>query len=109
MKGLNAQLATISTPAAAPVIAATRLRRGSAASAHGAPRMNAEAIATAKEVGVTGTLTVRADSAYYNRDVVAGAAGAHFSITARMDAGVTAAISRIPEDAWTAIRYPNMI
>lgn len=34
VRGLNAQLATLSTPTAAPVIAATRLRRGSAASAH---------------------------------------------------------------------------
>ena len=111
VKGLNAQLATLSTPTAAPVIAATRLRRGNAASAHGAARLIAEAVATAKRAGATGTITVRADSAYYNRDVVAAAhtTGAHFSITARMDPAVTAAISRIPEDAWTPIQYPNAI
>ena len=111
VKGLNAQLATLSTPTAAPVIAATRLRRGNAASAHGAARLIAEAVATAKRAGATGTITVRADSAYYNRDVVAAAhtTGAHFSITARMDPAVTAAISRIPADAWTAIQYPNAI
>ena len=111
VKGLNAQLATLSTPTAAPVIAATRLRRGNAASAHGAPRLIAEAIATAKKSGATGVLTVRADSAYYNRDVVAAAraGGAHFSLTARMDPAVTAAISRIPEQDWVGIKYPHAI
>lgn len=111
VRGLNAQLATLSTPTAAPVILGARLRRGSAASAHGAPRLIAEAIATAQKAGATGTVTVRADSAYYNRDVVAAArtSGAHFSITARMDPAVTAAISRIPADGWTAIQYPNAI
>lgn len=111
VKGLNAQLATLSTPTAAPVIAATRLRRGNAASSHGAARLIAEAVATAKKAGATGTITVRADSAYYNRDVVAAAlaGGAHFSLTARMDPAVTAAISRIPADAWTGIRYPEAI
>ena len=111
VRGLNAQLATLSTPSAAPVIAATRLRRGAAASAHGAARLIAEALATAKKAGATGTITVRADSAYYNRDVVAAAqaGGAHFSITARMDPAVTAAISRIPEQEWVGIEYPHAI
>jgi hypothetical protein len=36
-KGLNALIATVSTPVAAPGIAATRLRRGSANSARGGP------------------------------------------------------------------------
>ena len=39
VKGLNAQLATISTQQAAPVIVGARLRRGAAASAHGAVRL----------------------------------------------------------------------
>ncbi len=111
VKGLNVQVATLSTPAAAPVLAATRLRKGNAASAHGAPRLIADAVATAHRAGATGTLTVRADSAYYNHDVVAATrrAGARFSLTARMDPAVTAAISRIPEDAWVSIRYPDAI
>jgi len=37
VRGLNALAATISTPLGAPVIAATRLRGGNAASARGAP------------------------------------------------------------------------
>ena len=111
VKGLNVQVATLSTPAAAPVLAATRLRKGNAASAHGAPRLIADAVATAHRAGATGTLTVRADSAYYNHDVVAATrrAGARFSLTARMDPAVTAAISRIDEDAWVSIRYPDAI
>ena len=98
VRGLNAQLATLSTPTAAPVITGTRLRRGSAASAHGAPRLIGEAIATARRAGATATITVRADSAYYNRDVVAAVQtrGARFSTTARMDPAVTAAISFDP-------------
>ncbi|WP_202863559.1 IS1380 family transposase [Ornithinimicrobium avium] len=105
------QVATLSTPTAAPVLAATRLRKGNSSSAHGAPRLIADAVATARRASATGTLTVRADSAYYNHDVVAAArrAGARFSLTARMDPAVTAAITRIDEDAWVDIRYPNAI
>ena len=51
VKGINALLATISTPAAAPVIAATRLGKGSANSAHGAARLVADALATAARWG----------------------------------------------------------
>ncbi len=107
---MNAQLATLYTPSAAPMITATRLRRGNA-SAHGAPRLIAEALATARRAGATGAITVRADSAYYNRDVVAaaGASGARFLITARMDPAVTAAIRRTTETNRTAIQYPNAI
>ena len=39
VKGLNAQLAIVSTPLAAPVIAATRLRKGNIDSGHGAARL----------------------------------------------------------------------
>jgi hypothetical protein len=111
VKGLNAQVATLSTPAAAPVIAGIRLRKGSSASAHGAGKMIAEALATARRAGAGGQVTVRADSAYYSHDVVAAArrGGAHFSITARMDQAVTAAISRIPEEDWVGINYPQAI
>ena len=66
VRGLNALAAVISTPLAAPVIAATRLRGGNAASARGAASLAARAIATARECGCTGTIIVRLDSAYYN-------------------------------------------
>ncbi len=110
-KGLNALIATICTPLAAPVITAIRLRRGNVASSHGAPHLIGEGLATARRAGASGSITVRADSANYNHDVVAAArAGdAHFSITARMDPAITAAISRIPEEAWVGIKYPQAI
>jgi hypothetical protein len=52
-RGLNVQLATLSTPTAAPVIARTRLRRGNTASATGAARLSAQAITPARS-GVSG-------------------------------------------------------
>src|SRR5699024_6072623 len=111
VKGLNAQVATVSTLQAAPVIAGIRLRRGAAASAHGTATMIGSALATAKRAGVTGLVTVRADSAYFQHATVTAArrGGAHFSITARMNPSVVAAISRIPEQAWVGIKYPKAI
>ena len=111
VKGINALIATISTPAAAPVIAASRLRKGSVNSARGAARLVADALATAARAGVGGLVILRADSAYYNHHVIAAAirAGARFSVTARMDPAVRRAISAIDEPAWTPIHYPNAI
>ncbi|SNS01603.1 IS1380 family transposase [Blastococcus mobilis] len=115
-KGLNALLATVSTPLAAPVIAASRLRKGSVNSARGAAALLREALTTARGCGAggpqgDGLIIMRADSAYYTHDVVDAArrGGAHFSITARMTATVKAAIGSITEDTWTAIRYPQAI
>jgi hypothetical protein len=111
VKGLNAFLATASTPASAPVIVATRLRKGSANSARGAARLVADALVTTGRCGVTGLAVLRADSAFYGCDVIAAArrGGARFSITARKDRAVTAAISTIPDTAWTTIRYPKAV
>src|SRR5450830_292134 len=111
VKGLNALLATCSTPVSAPVIAATRLRRGATNCAKGAARLVADALVTAAKAGATGVVTVRCDSAYYNHNVIAAArtGGARFSITARMDPAVTRAITQIPNDAWVGIKYPHAI
>jgi hypothetical protein len=111
VKGLNAFLATVSTMSSAPVIVATRLRKGSAHSARGASRLVADALVTTKSCGVAGTVVLRADSAFYGRDVIAAAqrSGAKFSITARKDKAITAAISSIPDDSWTTIHYPNAV
>ena len=97
VKGLNALIATLSTPAAAPVIIASRLRRGSTNSARGAARLVADALATVARAGAGGLVILRADSAYYNHDVIAAAirAGARFSVTARMDPAVRRAIAAI--------------
>ena len=111
VKGLNAQLAVLSTPISAPVVAGARLRKGNVASAHGAPKLIADAVATARRCGAAGLVTVRADSAYYQRPVVAAvrAAGARFSITARTNPQITKAITGIDADAWTPIKYPKAV
>jgi len=116
VKGLNALLATVSSPLAAPVIVATRLRKGSTNSARGAPRLVADALAAAKAAGAggphgDGLVVLRADSAFYGHDVVAAArrAGARFSITARSSPAVSTAIASIRADAWTPIHYPNAV
>lgn len=111
VKGLNALLATASTANSAPVIVATRLRKGASHSARGAARLVADSLKTTRTCGVAGTVILRADSAYYAAQIVAAAhrGGAHFSITARKDRAVTAAISSIPDTAWTTIRYPNAV
>lgn len=111
VKGLNALLATLSTPLSVPVIAATRLRKGSTNSVRGAAKLLADALATARRAGATGMVIVRADSAYYGHDIIntCRRGGARFSVTARQTATVTRAIGGIGEDAWTAIRYPNAV
>jgi hypothetical protein len=111
VRGLNVLAATICTPLAAPVIAGTRLRGGNASSARGAASMITEAAVTARAAGCTGTLIARMDSAFYGSPACSAArqAGAHFSVTVRMDPQVCAAIAAIPEDAWTPIRYPRAL
>jgi Transposase DDE domain group 1 len=111
VRGLNALAAVVSTPLSAPVIAATRLRGGNAASARGAASLAARAIGTAREAGCTGMIVVRLDSAFYNAAVIAAVRrhGARFSVTTPMNASIRAAIAAISEDAWTPIRYPRAI
>ena len=110
VKGLNVLLATLSTPGSRPVIAAARLRKGSTNSAKGAHRLVADALVTAKACGATGTLVLRADSAFYQSDVIAGVlrAKACFSITARQLPPVRKAIAGIA-DTWTAIKYTHAV
>ena len=111
VKGLNALVATIATPTSAPVIAATRLRKGNVASARGAARLISDTLATLRRATTPGLVVVRADSAYFGHDTIAAitTGGATFSITARMNAAVTKAIASIEEAAWTPIRYPHAI
>lgn len=111
VRGLNVQLATLSTEVAAPVIARARLRRGNVASHTGAGRLLAQAIGTARAAGVRGRVLCRADSAYYGHAFVATALrhGAWFSVTVRMNPQVKATIAGIDEDAWTPIKYPHAV
>jgi hypothetical protein len=111
LRGLSPLVATVCTPLAAPVVAATRLRGGNAGSARGAAGLVAEAIGVARSCGATGQLLVRADSAFCSSAVLGACrrAAACFSVTIRLDRAVRAAIASIPEAAWTAIRYPQAV
>ncbi|GAA1862716.1 hypothetical protein GCM10009813_24750 [Brevibacterium marinum] len=70
-----------------------------------------DALATTARINSDLPALVRADSAYYSSTVTkaAHAAGAHVSITVRMDKKVKAAIGTISDDAWTGIEYPEAI
>jgi hypothetical protein len=111
VKGLNALLAVISTPLSAPLIAATRLRKGSTNSARGAAKLLTDTLATVGRCGAAGLIVVRADSAYYGYDIIDACrrAGARFSVTARLTPSVVKAITGIDEQSWVPIRYPNAI
>ena len=111
VRGLNALAATISTPLAAPVIAATRLRGGNAASARGAASLVTEA------VGHRPRHRVHRDRWWCGRTrrstprrSPGGARGRGVLLGHRADEPhVRAAIAAIREDAWTPIRYPRAI
>ena len=111
VKGLNALIATVSTRSSAPVIAAARLRRGSTNNGNGSAKLIAEALGTANKAGAAGLVILRADSAFYRRDVIETALrhGACFSIVARLLIPMRKAISEIPVGAWTPIKYTNAI
>ena len=113
VRGLNALAATISTPLAAPVIAATRLRGGNAASARGAASFAAEAISTARgRPGAPGRSSSGLDSAYYSAAVMRRDPPRRRPVLghrARWTRKIRAAIAAIRETAWTPIRYPRAI
>ncbi len=111
VKGLNALIATVSTPLSAPVICATRLRKGQTNSARGAERLVADAIVTARNAGASRMLVLRADSAFYTHQVIGACRrrDVRFSVTARLNPSVVKAIASIRDDAWTAIKYPNAV
>ena len=84
-----------------------RLRGGSANTVRGAANFVAETVDRARSAGVTGPLTLRADSGFYAHDVIAVCRRLHvrFSVTLRIPSGVRRLIEAIPEDAWTPIPY----
>jgi hypothetical protein len=102
VRGYHPQLATL--PETGQVIF-SRLRGGPAGAARGAKSFLTETVSRLRHAGATGQLTVRADSAFYSRAVLGTARkfGVRFSITARQDKKVRAAIAAIPEAAWRPI------
>jgi DDE family transposase len=111
VRGLNALLATVTTPTNAPLIVAQRLRKGSCGSPRGAQRLVADATAQVRRLLPGSRPLLRADSAFYGRGTVRAVVrgGCDVSVTVRQDATVKAAISGIPEQAWIPIEYPDAV
>ncbi len=115
VRGLNMLLATASTPAAAPIVVAQRLRKGSCGSPRGAKRLVADALKTVTSLRPgdqpSGPVLLRADSAFYGSPTIGAAlrGGAQVSVTVRMTPNIKAAIATIADDAWTAIEYTDAI
>ncbi len=104
VRGYHPQLATL---AETGQVIFSRLRGGSAGAARGAKSFLTETVSRLRDAGATGSLTVRADSAFYSRAVLGTARrfGVRFSVTARQDKKIRAAIAAIPEQAWVSIPY----
>lgn len=114
VRGLNALLATVTTPTSAPVIIGQRLRKGACGSPRGAARIVADAIATVTRLrspDAAGPVLLRANSAFYGHATISTAikAGAAVSVTARMDPAVKRAIATIADEVWETINYTDAI
>jgi hypothetical protein len=114
VRGINALISTITVSGRAPVIAASRLRKGSTGSPKGASRLVGDTLATVRRLRSkhpAGRVLLRADSAFYGHAVVHAAhlGGAQVSITVRQDPRVKAAIAAVPSDAWTTIQYTDAV
>jgi hypothetical protein len=115
-RGLHFQIVTVKTATCAPVIVATRLRKGSAGSGKGAASLLREALATVRAMGINAKIIVRADSAYFSHKVVdvCRKAGAHFSLavavnkTIREDAGYVNTAAGVAVRRWSERPRGNM-
>ena len=96
VRGYHPQLATC---AQTGQVLMSRLRGGSAGAARGAASFLTETISRVRNAGATGQLTVRADSAFYSKAMLATAAkfDVRFSITARQDKRVRGAMGRVED------------
>ena len=84
-----------------------RLRKGRANTTRGADHFLRETVSRVRHAGSTGPLTVRADSGFYNRDIVAACRKlkVRYSITVRQSPSLRNLIETILEDEWTPIPY----
>ena len=84
-----------------------RLREGRANTARGAAHFLRETVGRVRYAGARGQLTVRADSGFYTRAVVAACRKlkVRFSITIRQHQSLHNLIEAIPETGWTPIPY----
>jgi hypothetical protein len=86
-----------------------RFRKGSAGSGRGAERFVRELVGRCRRAGAAGPLTLRADSGFYSRFVVAACRDHEvaYSITAPQNSAVKRAIDTITEDDWVPIAYTD--
>ena len=84
-----------------------RLRKGRANTARGAAHFLRETVRRVRHAGAAGPLTMRADSGFYNHDIVAVCRkmDVRFSITIRQHQSVRSIIEAISETEWTPIPY----
>ena len=113
VRGLNLQLATISTATAAPVIARATAAQGQHRFGHrDAGRLLAQAITTARPPGSAGRILARADSAYYGYAFVGDRAPTPGLVQRDRPDDTDASSARSPasaDDAWQAIEYPHAV
>ena len=87
-----------------------RLRKGKANSARGAVRFVDELVARVARAGASSEKLLRADSAFWNKTLMKRLeqAGWLYSISIRVQKGVTEQIATIPESAWQTLEdYPK--
>ena len=87
-----------------------RLRKGQAASPRGVLRFADELIARVERAGASGVKLLRADSAFWNKKLIARLqqAGWQYSISVRLQFWVKDAIAAIPEPDWQPLAdYPE--
>lgn len=85
-----------------------RLRGGNAHAGRGAASFLSETFKRVRDAGSTGPLVLRADSGFYNRNVVEACkkANVRFSVTAKLHKGaIYKAIEGIRESKWVEIPY----
>ena len=104
VRGLHPLLATASGTGD---VLGVRQRGGNAHTGRGAAGFMAEVFGRVRAAGATGALTFRADSGFFNKEVVVTCqrAGARFSISAKMYPTLHTAIEAIAEGAWQPIPY----
>ena len=105
--GVSGYHPLIATRAGTGEILGSRMRKGAAGSSRGVLRFIGELLATIGRAGVTGQVTVRADSAFWSWKLIdkLNKAGVGWSITVRLVTKVTDTIAAIPEENWQTIGY----
>jgi hypothetical protein len=111
VNGSNALLATVLTRSSAPVIVAIPAAERIGVLRSWRRRLVADAVQTTRACGCERAADPARGQRLRGRDVIAAARRhqAKFSITARKDRAVTAAIPTIVESAWQPIRYPRAV